>query len=245
GKGFQGAFNHFAAWCARQRSCALGSNPTGADAAFRALVNPLIQHPVKLSDGRALTYDDATTAAIQALYSQQFWQPLNTGLSRLKSHNGDVLMRLADIYDERGPNGHYSNTQDAFTAVHCVDDPPVTNRKVLKQAEQRYKKAAPFLDNGEPAVGELDACAFWPVPPTAKPHLPKVKGLAPTLTISTTHDPATPYQAGVNLAKALGGGLLTFDGTQHTIFLQNNACVNDAGSNYLINLKLPPKGTRC
>jgi hypothetical protein len=63
--------------------------------------------------------------------------------------------------------------------------------------------------------------------------------------ISTTKDPATPYEAGVNLAKALGGGLLTFEGTQHTAFLQGNQCVDAAGTRYLVDLKLPATETRC
>ncbi len=49
--------------------------------------------------------------------------------------------------------------------------------------------------------------------------MPDVPGLAKVLVISTTHDPATPYQPGVNLAKDLGGTLLTYEGTQHTVYL--------------------------
>jgi hypothetical protein len=65
------------------------------------------------------------------------------------------------------------------------------------------------------------------------------------MVISTTQDPATPYQAGVNLAADLKARLLTYEGTQHTAFLQGNTCVDNAGINYLANLKLPPEGTRC
>ncbi|MGH7869403.1 MAG: alpha/beta hydrolase, partial [Candidatus Dormibacteraceae bacterium] len=61
-------------------------------------------------------------------------------------------------------------------------------------------------------------------------------------------DPATPYQAGVNLANALHGSLLTFEGTQHTAFLHSpngNACVDNWGTSYLENLSTPPQGSRC
>jgi pimeloyl-ACP methyl ester carboxylesterase len=244
GTGFQTAFDQFAKWCAGQQDCAVGQ-PATATQAFRALVNPLLEHPVDAGDGRQLTYDDATTGAIQALYSQQYWTYLNTGLNEIKQGSGRTLMALADVYDGRGPDGGYSNEQDAFTAVRCIDDPPVTDPKVLLEASQRYKQVAPFLDNGRPAVAQADACATWPVPPTGKPHLPTVTGLPKVLVVSTTNDPATPYQAGVNLAKSLGGGLLTFEGTQHTAFLQNIPCVDRYGSAYLINLTLPPAGTRC
>lgn len=245
GMGFQTAFGQFAQWCVDQSRCALGNDPANATETFQNLVNPLLVKPARVGDGRKLTYDDATTGAIQALYSQQYWTYLNTGLNELKDGNGDTLMSLADAYDGRSPDGTYSNEQDAFTAIRCVDDPPVTDPKIELEATQRYKQVAPFLDNGRPAVAQSDACAFWPVPPTGKPHTPSVRGLAPVLVISTTNDPATPYQAGVNLAKALGGGLLTFVGTQHTAFLQGISCVDQYGARYLTNVTLPPSGARC
>jgi len=245
GKGFQNAFTQFAQWCAGQHECALGTNAANATQAFRALVNPLLANPIPVGDGRRLSYDDATTAAIQALYSQQYWSYLNSGLNELRQGTGHTLMALADVYDGRDPNGRYSNEQDAFNAVRCVDSPPVTDPNQQLSAITQYKQVAPFLDDGRPPVAQFDACTVWSVPPTSKPHTPSVPGLGPVLVVSTTNDPATPYQAGVNLAKALGGGLLTFEGTQHTAFLQGIACVDKWGSGYLLNLTLPPAGTRC
>ncbi|HEX4701960.1 MAG TPA: alpha/beta hydrolase [Pseudonocardiaceae bacterium] len=245
GTGFQTAFTQFAAWCAKQQHCALGRDPKNATQAYRGLVNPLLTHPVAVGDGRRLSYDDATTGTIQALYSQSYWGYLNNGLNDLQQGRGSTLMTLADVYDGRDPTGTYSNEQDAFNAIRCVDDPPVTDPTLQLTAAQRYKQVAPFLDDGRPATAQADACTVWPVPPTGKPHTPSVPGLPPVLVVSTTNDPATPYQAGVNLAKALGGGLLTFEGTQHTAFLQGIGCVDRAGTDYLINLTLPPAGTRC
>ncbi|GAA5156679.1 alpha/beta hydrolase [Amycolatopsis dongchuanensis] len=245
GAGFGVAFNQFAAWCAARQDCALGKNAAGATKAFQDLVRPLIDNPVRLSDGRELTFDDATLGAIQALYSQQLWEPLNTGLNELRTGRGTTLMALADQYNERDASGHYSNTQDAFTAIRCVDDPRVTNKAEILDAENRYDQVAPFLDDGKPNGAALDACAFWPVPNTSQPHEPEVAGVPPVLVISTTNDPATPYEAGVNLAKAMKGALLTFEGTQHTVFLQGNSCVDQAGTDYLLNGTLPAEGKRC
>jgi len=245
GAGFGKAFGEFASWCAGQQNCALGQDPAGATKAFQDLVRPLIKNPVLLADGRKLTFDDATLGAIQALYSQQLWQPLNSGLNELKRGVGTTLMALADQYNERDGSGHYSNTQDAFTAIRCVDDPRVTDKAKILAAENQYDQVAPFLDDGVQNGAPLDACAFWPVPNTSQPHEPKVAGLPPVLVISTTNDPATPYQAGVNLAKAMNGALLTFEGTQHTIFLQGNACVDDVGTQYLLDGTVPAEGKRC
>jgi len=245
GQGFGTAFNDFATWCAAKPDCALGANPGEATRAFQDLVRPLIDNPVPLGDGRVLSYGDATLGVIQALYSQQLWEPLDAGLRELATGQGATLMALADQYNERDSSGHYANTQDAFTAVRCVDDPPVADRSKILDAENRYDQVAPFLDDGRPNGAALDPCAFWPVRHTSEPHLPNVQGVPPVLVISTTNDPATPYQAGVNLAKAMQGALLTFEGTQHTVFLQGVSCVDDIGTAYLVDGELPAEGTRC
>ncbi|XGP73655.1 alpha/beta hydrolase [Actinokineospora auranticolor] len=244
-RGFQSAFDDFVAWCAQRQDCALGRDATRAQTAYQDLVRPLAKRPVEVGDGRRLSFSDATTGVTQALYSEQLWEPLNTGLNELKQNRARTLMALADLYLERGRDGRYTTTQDAFTAVRCVDDKPITDRAVVLEAQQAYKTAAPFLDDGAAATDSLDACAFWPVPNTSTPHLPTATGLAPVLVISTTGDPATPYDAGVALAKALGGRLLTYEATQHTAFLQGHRCVDDAGSAYLADLVLPAEGTRC
>ena len=90
----------------------------------------------------------------------------------------------------------------------------------------------------------LGTCAFWPVPPTSKPHAVSAPGLAPTVVVSTTHDPATPYKAGVDLANQLRGSLLTFDGTQHTVVFQGDSCVDDYVTAYLIGGDTPPSGAK-
>ncbi|WP_084468048.1 alpha/beta hydrolase [Actinokineospora inagensis] len=243
--GFQSAFNDFVAWCVQRQDCSLGRDATRAQSTFQDLVRPLAKRPIEVSGGRRLSFSDATTGVTQALYSEQLWELLNTGLNELKQNRATTLMALADSYLERDKSGHYSTTQDAFVAVRCVDDTRITDRSVVLDAQRQYKEAAPFLDDGGAASDALDTCAFWPVPPTSTPHLPSVKGLPPVLVVSTTGDPATPYEAGVALAKALGGSLLTYEATQHTAFLQGDRCVDDAGTAYLTELRLPTAGTRC
>ena len=53
--------------------------------------------------------------------------------------------------------------------------------------------------------------------------------------MSTTHDPATPYQAGVDLAKQMDASLITFDGTQHTVVFNGDACVDSAVVAFLVD----------
>ncbi len=239
--GFQKAFTEFSKWCRAQRDCPLGDD---ANASFRELTTPLIQKPVEVGN-RKLSYNDAITAAIQAMYSEQLWPVLLNGLTELKKGRGTTLLRLADAYFDRDDQGNYSTITDAFNAVHCVDDPRLTDKNALLETAKKYKEAAPFLDDGNPAGAALDSCAFWPAPVTGRTEAPKAGGIPPLLVISTTGDPATPYEAGVNLAKALNSKLLTFEGVQHTVFLQGEACVDDIGVKYLIDQTLPADGTRC
>ncbi|MEV5543427.1 alpha/beta hydrolase [Saccharopolyspora shandongensis] len=245
GAGFQRAFNDFAAWCAKRQRCSLGPDPAQAVAVFQQLTRPLVDHPAPAGDGRELSYKDATMAAIQALYAPSLWDQLDNGLNELRQGSGRRLVSLADNYFSRESNGQYTNTTDAFDAVHCVDDQRVEDPAILREADRRYREVAPFLDNGNPPSAARDKCAFWPVPVTGEAAEPEVGALPPTLVISTTGDPATPYQAGVKLAEALHGRLLTFEGTQHTVFMQGVTCVDDATTKYLVDLTLPAEGTRC
>lgn len=242
--GFQRAFNAFAAWCAQQQ-CPLGIDPARATARFRTLVQPTIGTPVPLADGRKMSYDDVITATHDALYSPEQWERLRRGLSELAGGHGDTLMRLADDYFGRKSDGSYDGSEDAFEAITCVDDKPVTDPAVLAERSRRVLAAAPFEDAGtgpDPARG---ACGFWPVPATSARAIPHVTGLAQVLVVSVTGDPSTPYQSGVDLAAALNARLLTVQGTQHTATLEGNPCVDGIVDAYLTDLTLPAEGTRC
>ncbi len=242
GAGFQQSFDAFVDWCLTQPTCWLDGAPKEqANSRFQEALRPLTVAPLPVGN-RELSYTDATTGAVQALYSDQLWPLLNQGLLQLAAHDGSLLLTLADVYYQRDSHG-YSGSEDAFTAIRCLDDPPITDPAMAREADRRYRAAAPFLDDGHPPSAARDVCAFWPVPPTGKPATPTVIGLVPVLVISTTGDPATPYQAGVQLAQQLGGRLLTFYGNQHTVALQGVKCVDDAVTNYLVRLEMPKQET--
>ncbi|MGV9679491.1 alpha/beta hydrolase [Nocardia sp. NPDC003482] len=245
--GFQKAFDAFAADCAKNADCPLGTDPAQAVSRFRALVAPLWDHALPTKDGRPLTYGDAVIGVQDSLYSEDRWQLLSAGLTEITQGKGDVLLALADDYDSRRPDGTYTNSQDAFLAIHCVDDPAIKDRAVADQEDADLRKVAPFLDDGH-ASGHapLELCAFWPVPTTRAPHKVSAPGLPKTVVVSTTQDPATPYQAGVNLAADLNAALITNRGTRHTAFLSGGVpCVDNAVFDYLIELTEPPAGLTC
>jgi pimeloyl-ACP methyl ester carboxylesterase len=242
--GFQLAFDAFAADCASRPDCPLGQDPAQTTAAWQALIRPLIDAPLPVGD-RVLTYSDATTGVVQALYGDALWPDLAAGLQALRDGDGSILLALADFYLGRELDGSYSNETEAFLAISCMDQERITDRAQIAELERMATQAAPFADPGIGPVGALDACAFWPAEPTSLPHVPTVDGLPPTLVVSVTGDPATPYQAGVNLTDALGGSLISVEGNQHTASLQGNACIDDVVTSYLVELTVPAEQTNC
>lgn len=245
--GFQTAFNDYAANCARSRACPLGTDPAQFVNRYHALVDPLVAKPGRTSDPRGLSYADATTGTINALYTPQHWKYLTSGLLGLQrgTDAGDLLL-LADDYQGRDKQGHYDNDQDAFNAVRCVDAPAPADPAVWISADQKIRQAAPFLSYGQfTGHAPRDLCALWPVPATSAPHATAPVAPGKVVVVSTTHDPATPYQSGVSLARQLGAPLITFDGTQHTAVLGGNQCVDGAVIRYLIAGTVPPAGLQC
>jgi pimeloyl-ACP methyl ester carboxylesterase len=243
---FQTAFNDYAADCANDPSCPLGTDPAKANEVYHSIVDPLVDEPLRTRDPRGLSYSDAIVGTILPLYSPNLWRHLTQALSEMKDGDGDTMLALADLYMGRDEEGHYNNSTDSRVAVNCADKPAVTDRAKVVEEDRRVREAAPFMSYGEfTGHAPLGTCAFWPVPPTSEPHEIKVEGLPPVLVVSTTNDPATPYQAGVELAKQLGGTLVTFEGTQHTVVFQGNQCVDDIAARYLVDLTLPPPDTRC
>jgi pimeloyl-ACP methyl ester carboxylesterase len=244
--GFQTAFNDYAADCARSSDCPLGSDPNQWGIRYHQLVDPLVSKPARTSDPRGLGYADATTGTINALYTPQYWKFLTSGLLGLErgTDPGDLLM-LADEYYGRNDKGHYDNSQDVFNAVRCVDAPAPTDPAAWVDADRRMRQVAPFLSYGQfTGYAPRDLCALWPEPATSSPAPAAPVAPGKVVVVSTTHDPATPYQAGVDLARELGAPLITYEGTQHTVVFNGDQCVDSAVTSYLVD-GVVPGNLRC
>ncbi|MGV9802028.1 alpha/beta hydrolase [Mycobacterium sp. NPDC003449] len=245
--GFQKAFDAYAADCARSAGCPLGTDPAQFVSRYHQLVDPLVARPAATSDPRGLGYADAITGTGNALYSARYWPYLTSGLLGLArgTDAGDLLL-LADDYQHRDASGHYGNMQDAFTAIRCVDSPYPADPAVYADADRRTREAAPFMAYGQfTGYAPRDICALWPVPATSAPHQVRGPGAGKVVVVSTTGDPATPYQAGVDLARQLGAPLISFTGTQHTVVFNGDACVDTAVVRYLVDLAVPAADLTC
>ena len=243
--GFQQAFDAYTTWCATQPNCPLGTDPARSTAAWQALVRPLVDQPAHTGDPtRRLSFTDAITGVQQALYLRALWPLLSIGISQLATGDGSLLLTLGDLYYKRA-NGRYDDSLEAFQAISCMDNVRITDPAQVAALAQGIEAAAPFTTTGRGPVAAKDPCAFWPVPPTTTPHRPAVPGLPPTVVVSVTGDPATPYQAGVDLAADLGARLIKVEGNQHTAGLQGNACIDTALTAYLVDATLPGAGAEC
>lgn len=245
--GFQKAFDVYAADCAKSPECPLGTDPSQFVARYQQLVYPLVQQPGRTSDPRGLSYQDAITGTVNALYTQHYWKYLTSGLLGLQrgTDAGDLLL-LADDYQGRSESGAYDNQQDAFTAIRCVDAPFPTDPAAWADADRQAREVAPFMSYGSfTGNAPHDACALWPVPPTSAPHQVSSPGPGKVVVVSTTRDPATPYTAGVDLAQELDASLITFDGTQHTVVFSGNSCVDPAVVSFLVDSVSPPPNLQC
>ena len=131
-------------------------------------------------------------------------------------------------------------------AVNCVDKPRVTDRAKVVEEDRRTREVAPFMSYGEfTGLAPMGTCAFWPVPATSEPHEIKVDGLPPILVVSTTNDPATPYQAGVDLAQQARRHAAHLRGHPAHRCLPGRPCVDDIAARYLVDVTVPPPDTRC
>lgn len=244
--GFQRSFDKMAAACATREGCPLGTDPKRATEEFHKITRPLLDKPLPYGQGLRFTYNNLIDSVISGLYYQAVWPKITKGLAEVRSGRPEQLLAISQAFSGRAPDGSGSNFDVANYAITCMDEARMTPEQAVDMRQKIYE-AAPFVDPGTGSAGARDACESWPVEPkTTYPFPDRVEGLPPTLTISITGDPSTPYQAGVNLAEALDGSLLTVKGEQHTIATSGaSACVNKAVADYLIHLRTPSDGAAC
>ncbi|WP_084701079.1 alpha/beta hydrolase [Streptacidiphilus anmyonensis] len=248
--GFQVAFDAFAADCVKRAGCALGNGTVDqANQKLDAFFKSLDANPLPTGDPRKLNEALGMTGVISAMYDPSEWPDLRLALAdAMNNGNGKELLALSDQYYERNPSGHYQNLMYANAAVNCLDLPAAaTSPAQVQQQLPAYEKSSPQF-GASLAWGGL-TCAYWPVKATGAPHVIPAKGAAPILVVGTTRDPATPYAWAQGLAQQLDTGtLLTFDGDGHTAYARDpggSACIDSAVNDYLLQGKVPAKGTVC
>jgi pimeloyl-ACP methyl ester carboxylesterase len=129
-----------------------------------------------------------------------------------------------------------------FAVVSCLDGAHPAGFDAWQRDGDAAARQSPRF--GRFASNELLPCAFWP-PGTYQPHVVRAPGAPPILVVGSTGDVATPYEQAVEVARHLErGALLTAELDGH-IALGDSPCVDAAVTRYLVDLAVPPAGTRC
>lgn len=243
--GFETAWDNYVADCVED-GCPLGGSAEEVDAAVAGLMESLLAQPIDSGDPeRPLTQSLAETGVQAALYGEDNWPFLTTGLSEALEGDGETLLLLADFYADRDTDGTYSsNLMEAFYAISCLDDPTSLSPQESAQYADDFVAASPtFGDGGEYGLGW---CSAYPGRQAEEPLEVTGAGAAPVVVIGTTGDPATPYEEAVAMASTLESGvLLTREGEGHTAYGQGNECIDEAVEAFLLEGEVPEDGTVC
>lgn len=194
---------------------------------------------------RPATPGVVSLALAQALYSETLWGTLSSALRDAQDGDGSGLVDLADQYLGRTDDGSYDGGFEIYFAVSCLDDTWPSNPDQVIDASLKAEKDVPRF--GGPIVIDYIRCAMWPT--KSKPLAPvpaSTKGLPPIVVVSTTNDPATPYENGVAVAKQIPGAVLvTNEGEGHTVVGQGKPCIDDMVQDYFVDLQAPEDGLTC
>lgn len=230
--GFETALQRFADDCDGDSSCPIAPDAIGAIEELQELVEeaPIPAEPRDLGPG------EMSTGLAMPLYSEMLWPDLSDAVADALDGDGTGMVALADQYIGVADF-------DIYFAVNCLDfEWPEDPEGFLDAAETAAEEAPHF---GEPIVNDYIRCALWPVEEDPMTEI-TAPDAPPILVVSTTGDPATPYEAGVRTAERLESGVLvTYDGDGHTVVGNGVDCIDDIAVAYLVDLEVPEDETTC
>jgi pimeloyl-ACP methyl ester carboxylesterase len=245
--GFENALHNYLAACPEYDACPF-TGPLDKDLARIAkLYDALNASPIAATDGRKMDGHVFDAAVSTALYSQDYWEEyLTTLFVEALRGKTDMAFLLADFYFGRNSDGTYAdNSFESFLAIQCLDYEVETDPAVIIEQNNELAKAAPTFNRPSDVGDEL--CANWPVPYVGTgPHAASGAGADPVLVISTTGDPATPYEWGVSLSKQLQSArLISYEGEGHTAYNKGSSCVDAAVEDYFVKGIVPDGQVDC
>ncbi len=234
--GFETALDRFVEFCDAAEGCAIAGESLAAVEEVLALAEQPGGIPAPDAD-RPAGPGEANLGISYALYSESLWASLDSALAAARGGDGSELVELADGYIGIGDF-------EIYFAVNCIDFAwPVGDPGAFLAAAKATAQASPHF--GEALVNDYIRCVAWPAPPVPL-ETTTAPGAPPILVISTTGDPATPYQAGVDVAETLESGvLITNEGDGHTVTADGKPCIDDLVIAYLVDNIIPDDGIVC
>jgi pimeloyl-ACP methyl ester carboxylesterase len=244
--GFELALRNYLTACPDTEGCPFTGDLTADLATIRGLYDSLDANPVAAPDGRMMDGGVLDVAMSMALYDEGSWPYLSDLFSEAQDGVTDTAFFLADYYYSRDTDGSYAdNSLEAFIAITCVDYPVVTDPAEIAAQNAQLELASPTTARTS-SVGDL-TCINWPFHYRGGPITAVTGAGAPdVLIVSTTGDPATPYQWGVALSEQLESAhLITNHGEGHTAYNGGVACVDDAVDDYFVKGTVPATDPQC
>lgn len=234
-QGFETALARYAEYCDAGEGCRTAGDALGAVEQALALAEQPGGIPAPDAD-RPAGPGEALLGVTYALYSQPLWNRLDAAVADALDGDGSGLVDLADGYIGLG-------AFEVYFAVNCLDFTWPADAASFLEAGKTVGEAAPHF--GEAIVTDYVRCADWPVPSDPLEAV-TAAGAPPILVVSTTGDPATPYEAGVTLAERLESGVLvTNEGEGHTVVADGNDCIDRIVVDYLVDDIVPDDGVTC
>lgn len=237
-KGSGLTLNAFLDQCARagKARCAFSAGtPSATRAKFATLIAQMRSHSLTTRGG--YTYSTFLDAVANSLYFMSDWRGLAHGMQNVwldKSSGTLAKSNRAEKYQGVGQQ----------LAVLCGESPNPAPVTFPWQSVFSTTRSGP---TGAYWAWVPGACASWPATAAQRYVGPWNRATAaPVLLVSTTYDPATPYENAVDMTRLLAQArLLTVTGYGHTALLNPSTCANQYSGRYLISGTLPPAGTRC
>ena len=148
------------------------------------------------------------------------------------------------LRDERVFDTPYTG-DDSFLAVNCADEPFPRIPPLYPLIAGRWEHQAPTV--GRQHAFSQVACATWPARhPEAYSGPWNRRTATPVLLYGNYHDPATNYGFNKAMAAELGNArLVSNDAFGHTILGGASVCADTIATRYLVDLKVPARGTVC
>jgi pimeloyl-ACP methyl ester carboxylesterase len=243
---FESALTAFLENCDSFDDCPFSGNVPADLLSVQQLLAEIEQQPLATSSGRELTIWAAVTGLIMTLYSDSYWPELSLAFSEAFSGSGDNFLFLADFYNDRGEDGRYrTNLIAANYAIGCRDSSPSQSMFDIEAQNAKLLEAAPVLGRYWQFGGLR--CGSWSFPEAEKPADYSAAGAPTILVIGTTGDPATPYSQAQSLANDIleDGFLMTYNGEGHTIYGNDNKCIDGVVDKFFLTGELPASDPNC